>query len=549
MSDAVAGVGRGLAVAGAVADKAYTDSQSKAKREGQALTVAEASLASEDAWASQTLEFKKLKGTQASAARAQAFEAMAKVRQQTAEGIKDSDARREYLTRSAERLSQYHRQLDSHTLSEFDSAREETLKARMGQAIGAAEAGDVKGTHTLQSQVEADIRATHPDAADALVERFRQDINLKKFEVTLRGGNVESAAAFLETDAAKKSLGIHMQEASDMLKKAQVAYEKSVAKQEAEGLAGAILKSSMKPDGYLDHGAAEAAIDGTPLESRAYVRTIVKEQIAADAKRWKADFDGLKNQARVALNHGKRFEDIPAPLIAKLETYAGGGEYVDRLREDAETDARRARIRAKGSGADKKALAKEQSRADKLAKLRFQSMATTEQAAAELDDFLVGQGVSETGRLEIEVLQRKAKEHVDSGMASTQDAFTRQAIVEAGKAGVMPHGKKKGMSQEKQAEFSSEAQAAFSQFVSEKKRAPTMAERKEILDGLLSDVVKRRDFWFDTTEKGFEASARARQTSPVAPTRKIKSWVWSPDRKQRRPRYEDNSLGPIETVP
>lgn len=515
MSDAVAGVGRGLAVAGAAADKAYTDAQDKALKEGRALTVAEASLQSEDAWASQALEFKKLRGTQASEARAKAFEEMAKVRQRTAEGIKDPGARTEFLTRSASRLSDYHRQLDSHTLQEFDNAREETLKARMGQALGAAEAGDVKGTRALQAQVEADIQATHPDASAAMVERFRQDINLKKFEVTLRGGNVESAQAFLDSDAGKKSLGIHAKEAADMVAKAKVAYEKSVAKQEAEGLAGAILKSSMKPDGYLDGAAAEAAIDGTPLESRAYVRTIVKEQVAADAKRWKADFDGLKNQARTALNHGKRFEDIPAPLIAKLETYAGGAEYVDRLREDAETDARRARIRAKGTGADKKALAKEQSRADKLAKLRFQSLETSEQAQTELDDFLVGQGVSDVGRLEIEVLQRKAKERVNSGMASTQDAFTRQALVEAGKAGVAPRGNKRGMSQEKQAEFSSEAQHAFDQFVSDKKRAPTMAERKEILDGLLSDVVKRRDFWFDTKEKGFEATARARAVAPA----------------------------------
>jgi hypothetical protein len=66
--------------------------------------------------------------------------------------------------------------------------------------------------------------------------------------------------------------------------------------------------------------------------------------------------------------------------------------------------------------------------------------------------------------------------------------------------------------------FQSEALNAIDRFQIEKKRPPTIEERRKILDDLVVEGVIERRFWFDTTKRRFEMTPeeRARATFPRA---------------------------------
>jgi hypothetical protein len=66
--------------------------------------------------------------------------------------------------------------------------------------------------------------------------------------------------------------------------------------------------------------------------------------------------------------------------------------------------------------------------------------------------------------------------------------------------------------------FQSEALNAIDRFQIEKKRPPTIEERRKILDDLVVEGTIERRFWFDTTKRRFEMTPeeRARATFPRA---------------------------------
>ena len=74
------------------------------------------------------------------------------------------------------------------------------------------------------------------------------------------------------------------------------------------------------------------------------------------------------------------------------------------------------------------------------------------------------------------------------------------------------------MSKSTAALFQSEALNAIDRFQIEKKRPPTIEERRKILDDLAVEGVIERRFWFDTTKRRFEMTPeeRARATFPRA---------------------------------
>jgi hypothetical protein len=494
-SDMFAGLDRALGTVGQAADRVASYAQRAAQKtanEAKALTVAEASLKAEDGWAAVDLEHQKLKGGDASAARRKAYDALDDVRKKTAEGIADPTARNEYLTRSAQRLADYHRRIDTHTLREYDKARDETLSARMKQARGAAAAGD-PGKDKLAGQVEEEIRAAHPDASGPLIALFRSDM---AFEMVKKaaGDNVEGAEQYLQTQFGREQLGEHYDNAVEMVRKAKGIAEKTTAKLEAESLALEVLKQATGPDGKLDGAKAKESLAEVPEASRIYVRTLVNEGIAADAMRRKAEFDGLKNEARKQLNHGKVFGSIDPKLLSTLEALPGGAEYVDKLKDDADRDARRREIKARGTTGQQSALAKEQKRANELALAQFRAMPRAEQAGTDLDEWLTGRGVDELGKARVTEVKTRSKEHLDSGGDRKADAFTRFAMSEGERLGILAHNKKPGLDPAKQSAFNVETQDAFDDFVRDNKRTPGLDEQRKLIDDLM---VKHKGGWFE----------------------------------------------------
>lgn len=462
--------------------------------------------------------FLATKGLDASAQSADVLEQMERRRQEIADTIGDQTSRTRFLVDTDHLALTYRRQVEHHVAREFEVAKVSTAKGLEDQHLAAAEAGltDPETLRVSRALIAEKMKALAPseEAGTAAAGDFASKAHAASVAGMLARGRVAEAAKYADENA--DGLGSRFANVKDQVKRAQVGVEKTAAKLEAESLAIEILKSAKQPDGYLDGPKALAALGDVPPASRVYVRTIINEQVGADAKRKKADIDGWKNDARTALNHGKSFSAIPGPLIAKLEEY-GQAEYVNRLRHDAETDARRNRVRASGSATEKRSLEKAQHATNELALSKFRELSKPEQAATDVDDFLAGMGVDELGRSHVAGAKTRAKEYVDRDGGRHADAFTRFAKEEGKRLQILPKGKTKGADEAVQRAFLSEAQQAYDDKAQELGKPPSLDEQLKLIEDL---AVKHKGGWFEgggiTPKTTFEFERRAAERAAGA---------------------------------
>lgn len=520
-SEAIRSVGHDFALASEQVQKNYAAKNSaaeKAQEEANALVSAKASLAAEDAAGKAMLEFRKKQGLAASEGRADAYKAVDEAWSKVGEGIVEPGARSRFTMRSYERRMEYHRQIDGHTLEQFNRDRTEVVKARVGQALGAAEAGD-SAQHGLADQVEADIQSNYPGASGPMVEKFRADMAFARLRATAKRGDVAGAFEFVNSDVGRKQLAGNYEEAVNFVAQAKKGSDIEEAKGAAAGYVGEILKHATTPDGYVDRAKAEAELFAVPQHAQLYAKTILAEQLRAADDKKKQDINGWKTTARATFDKTHQLSAIPGDVVERLDTYAAdSGDYMHRLRVEAAAWDKAQRVKSGGSKSEKSALAKEQLQRDRIAEYEFRAQPRADQATADVDEFVTGRGVSAEMKAKLGMLKGQSKEYSDKGFGVLADRFVAEA-----ESSPLFKGKH-ALTPEKHAEYRTAAAEVFDDFVKKNERAPNAAERKALLAPLEADVVTSKGWLFDTRGKGFQVPADQRppapapMTQPVTPT-------------------------------
>lgn len=474
-----------IAAAGQGMAQGYADSL-KAADEARAVTEADAMLEQGNRFNDAFAQLRKSQGLAATEARASVIEKLDKDRQELAASLTDVQARQRFLVRSAQQLAAYRVQVEHYVSGEFDAAREATSKARQAQVLSATEAGvpNFEAWQQMSRAAEEDIRATapSPEAGEASVQAFRSANGEAFARSLIAQGRLEEAEKYTRENQA--TLGGRFVETSTAVAQAKKGAERELAKAQAVRDVAGVLEKSKEPDGYVDEGKAIAAFNELDVEAQVNAAPQLRRALTAEVQRKKADVDGWRKAASGQFN-AAGFAGIDGQLVEKLNTY--DPDYLRRLRSEDELRQRRARARAKGLGGGKADRAN-----DKLWLTRFKALGSSGMAEADVEDFVLGHGVTEQGVADMQLAQSRAKEHIGSGigrasddMANDVERYARSLRVSDGRR------RAPELSEEEVTEVRSQAVDRFDAFVAKEKRAPNQRERDDIRDDILHHVVRR----------------------------------------------------------
>ncbi len=322
----------------------------RATREAEAVAEADSMLAFDGRAQRRQAEFAKLRGLAASEARADVAKGLDDDRQELAGALKTPRARNRFLQRSAESLAAYRRQAEAHAGREFEAAREATVKARVGQALGMAEAGvpDFESWLILQRQVEADIRANtrSEDGGAGEVAAFRAESGKKLVEGLLAQGRVGEAEKYVEDNRA--TLAGQYVEA-----KAAVARELAGAKEDAgdlvqQGLVDSAAEAVRTPDGYVTEAALRAQFPVEQLEpgARKATELAIRERVRLEEAKLADDVKERRNEAEQDVGAHRPIRSAVRDFLHQYDAryLRGLDEHVDarwkQLKKEKEGTAR-----------------------------------------------------------------------------------------------------------------------------------------------------------------------------------------------------------------
>jgi hypothetical protein len=100
---------------------------------------------------------------------------------------------------------------------------------------------------------------------------------------------------------------------------------------------------------------------------------------------------------------------------------------------------------------------------------------------------------------------------------------------------------------ERAGQYRGAAQDLFNEFLKKNKREPDFDERREILEGLTKDIVlKKRDWWFNSTGPAYTAPRDVRNAAVPLPSKFTAGQVYTDANGNRAKYLGDNKWGPAE---
>lgn len=367
---------RGIGAVGAGVD-AVSKANAEAKSKADALVEAEAAYQLDARAQARLTQFRQAKGLKAAETSADLFKGLEKDRDEVAKGIGSASARQRFLARSFESLTAYRRNGEGHVSAQLGAAREETLNAREGQAIGLAESGaDPEGFLILSKQVEEDIRknAVSPGAADARVAEFKSKTGLAITQGLIAGGRLEEAQGYV--DEARKFLGGRYVEAKTLLDKAMAgAKHDGLVVEMQKFVDDRIATIKAEPGGYLSEEQIRKAVpsEGYDADSARIVEDRIRERSAEETRRRTADTNLERDNAnRADLNR----QAIPGATWKYLEKYDPDFLLAREARRQAQHD--RWLARQNGSPAERKKAEDDQKSDDEAFRWRLKREVTVD---------------------------------------------------------------------------------------------------------------------------------------------------------------------------
>ncbi|MFT3708041.1 MAG: hypothetical protein QM817_10330 [Archangium sp.] len=595
LSEASAMVGRGVGSLAKEADQALTAEQQqfdKAKREGAALAEADKLLEQQERAARRLqggsgsrsriddafdgidtskggfLATTGLKAAEGSAAVIDGLEADAK---EISETISDAGARARFNVKSREALLAFRRQVEGHVAKQVGVAKEETTKGLISQALASSSAGvpdfDSWLAFSRQAESAIDELAASPEAAAAHKAAFRSENSFAMTKGLLAQGRVDDAATFLETN--RGIFGARFDEASSMVSRAKAGVERDRIYGEGVKLVDTTAEGLRDADGFVDGDALERAVDTSAFghDVRPDVERHLRETQAAEAQKKRKAILDAENDANSA-------ELARRPMLPGtwefLKKYDADFLLARRYRAEARADAARARANGgRGGAADAR---REQADLDEAFRYRLEAELARDSNAspdAVRQQFVIDY-TSKYGR-PVDVSDAEWERAGASSARSVKRAGTQEeaqdkadakSIDSTIRAAAKRKKSKTPLDEGDVDAWTGRAVLALHALEKEKGRRLTSDERAAFdaeLDMDVADSLKSGRLVADPDKVRIvaprQAPAPAKKGSLdmpemdlTAPTRTLKSYLYSPDRKQRRAKYSDGTLGEIEQV-
>lgn len=388
-------------------------------------------------------DYLKSQGLEASQRRAQSLEAIEAKRQKLIEGIKTDTAKLKFRARSASRLTNAQRVVESHVATQFEAAKKGQLKAQQDMALGRAEGGalDPYEFSSIEADVIKSIRGTQASAIEGDAEIA--DFQSRMVEAFVKGlvaqGRAEEAEAFLEK--SRVTAGRRYAEV-----KAYVARATAGAQQERRIVEGAKLVNgtfdSLKMEAnaageeYVDPEKLEAAIklDETDPQVRGEVQAALEKKIREEVGRRRADTQRERDNANRADLEGK---PIPGATLEYLKKYDPDFLLARQSRLRTEQRARRA---ANGSAADRRAQDQDDEAYRAFLKRRIIETPSLEPEQAEVEFVAymkkkygrdVGISIPERERGGLTVAEERKKATTKEGAQAKADAQRIEKVITA----------------------------------------------------------------------------------------------------------------------
>jgi hypothetical protein len=330
----------------------------RARKEADAVAEAAAMMELDGRAVRRLGEFRRLRGLEASQASADVFDSFEADRQEIAQSIGSESARAAFLARSATAVMGYRREVESHVWREFEAAREATLKARIEQAVGLAEAGaDEETWRRVSADVEQEISAMArtPEEAAAMRAEFYSQNNAAAITGLLAQGRLEDAKKALEE--ARPNLGRRYAEVAAAVKRAEEGAQREHLANEAAKLVDGSAEAVRNADGYVFERDLRRAVplEQYDVEMRQRVEAELQRRIALERR--KLELDIAQARDTFAKSDGR---DGTAESF--LEKYDYDWLMAWRARRKAE--AERARLKREGTQREKAAAAARQRAVD-----------------------------------------------------------------------------------------------------------------------------------------------------------------------------------------
>lgn len=408
----------------------------KAKKQAEAVLEADSMLELDGQLQSLQSEFQKNKGLAASEKRSEYLEKAHKARQDVASRIASPEAKNRFLVRSTESVMGTTHAIEAHTGREFDVARKGTVKARMDQAYGIAEAGvDGEGFIRLADSVEQDIRANAetPAIAEAEIADFRSKAGLAAVKGMLAGGRIDEAKDYVEK--ARDSLAGNYGDAQTLVDKAAAGAAKDANFVEMRKYVDdRIATIKVAPDGYLTEEQIRNAVpnEGYDADSARVVEDRIRERSNEETRRLQADTKKYRDNAN-------RADVKNVSIDGKTINWLTQNDPDFLLARDARlrAEARSARVAAQGDKQAKAAEAQRQKEIDQEFLLLLNAE-LTRNPETKPEDFLIKfiadkareEGddvtVSKVAKARAGLDSAKAEKKVETGEASTEAAVAKR---------------------------------------------------------------------------------------------------------------------------
>lgn len=454
--------------------------------------------------------FLATKGLKASEQSADVIDGLVQDAKDIAATISDPVAKQRFLLRSRESLLAYRKQVETHTARELEVAKTETVKGLAAQAISMAASGvsdfDTWMVTTRNADAAIEENAANPEAAKAQKLAFHAENSFAFVQSLVAQGREEDAADFVKEQ--RHVLGVRFDDASKLV-------AGGMAKLQARRDVSAAFDGASNEDGFVDEAKVVGAWEKLDEEKRANSGPLLKRELTLAAQRKTATVKQWKTSASGQLNAGS-YASIEPALIEKLNKYEP--DYLRRLKTEDELRQKRARAKARGAHDGKG-----QRNTDKLWVTRFKALGTSGMAEADIEDFVMGHGVSEQGVADIQVLKTRAGESV--GKTENRGRDTMQDDGEKALRGLpRKRGEKTpmGLTEDDVSAFRASVFDAWDAFVAEKKRPPNAEERAKLLGELLQKATieaPRTIFGFQvgTTTKDVRGFQVPKQADALAP--------------------------------
>ncbi len=487
--------------------------------------------------------FLSTRGMAASEQSASVLDRAEKRRQQIAKDyFADPEARDRWLARSDGMLADTQRKVEMHAATQFGVAAQDALKGKKAAGLDAiATSTDPTEISRIGRDGEAAIRQLQvsKEGGDAEVQQWWSDVAKTHISSLLTDGQIgEARAAF---NGSKVSLGTEAPRVDAMIDQAEKSRERDAKTAQNETDASQIVKNATPAGGYVDENRALAQVEALPPEVRGEVRTQVLHQLTVQAQAKKNDIEDWKTTAYSAFNRGG-LGAVKGDLLNRLNRYDPA--FVDKLKSESEARWRRAKADLSGDAAARR----EQANINRLALSDYRGLSQEDRATTDVDTFLAGRGVDQLGASVVKQEKRKTEDMIRRGDSVAETQFVQLAEAKA-KSQI-------GTDKNKAKDFKAQAVQAFGQLYEEAKGKPTSKQVEEETDRLVTNAVTQPRFLESLRGKGEEpewqrrAREQAASSKTVAPAAKpISAYAYSPDKKQRRPRYADGTLGPTEQVP